>query len=267
VVAIGEGVTRFKVGDRVMPTFHPHWIGGKRPEGSMLGLGGDTDGTLRDQMLVNEQALIGIPSHLSFEQAATLPCAALTAWSALVTLQQLCPGDTVVTLGTGGVSIFALQLAKLFGARVISTTSSDEKAARLKTLGADETINYKANPDWDAEIKRLTAGKGADLVVEVGGAGTLGKSFHSVNPNGRIAIVGLLAGMSGGEGFDFLSWIATTYRTGVGSRQDFEQMNKAIAYHQLAPVIDKTFDFSEAPAAYEYFLAQRHFGKVVISHG
>jgi len=267
IVAIGDGVTRFKVGDRVMPIFNPHWIGGKRPvDVSPLGLGGETDGTLRDYIVVNEAALVAIPNHLSFEEAASLPCAAVTAWSALVGQQPLYPGEVVVTQGTGGVSIFALQFAKLFGARVISTTSSDEKAERLRALGADATINYRTTPEWDKVVMELTDGRGADLIVEVGGAGTLARSFRSANANSRIAIVGLLAGSAGGEGFDFMSWLASTYRTGTGSRQDFEQMNKAIAFHRLRPVLDRTFLFAEAPAAFEYFNAQKHFGKVIISH-
>lgn len=267
VVEIGERVTRFKVGERVMPIFNPHWIGGKRPtDVSPLGLGGDSDGVLRDFIAVREDALTPIPEHLTYEEAASLPCAAVTAWCALATQEPPYPGDVVLTQGSGGVSIFALQFAKLFGARVISLTSSEGKAKRLKSLGADETIDYRAMPDWDKEVMRLTNGKGADVVVEVGGAGTLGKSFRSSHPNTRIAIVGLLAGASGGEGFDFMSWIASTFRTGVGSRQDFERMNKAIAYSKLRPVLDQTFPFEEAPAAYEYFMAQKHFGKVIISH-
>ena len=267
VVETGEGVTRFAAGDRVMPIFNPRWMGGKRPlDNSVLGLGGETDGVLREYMIVREDALVAIPAHLSFEEAASLPCAAVTAWCALVGQAPLFPGETVLTQGTGGVSIFALQLAKLFGARVISTTSSDAKAERLKQLGADETINYKTCPDWDKEVKRLTDGKGADLIVEVGGAGTLAMSFRSAHPNTRIAIVGLLAGASGGEGFDYMSWIATTYRTATGSRQDFEQLNRAISYHKLKPVVDRVFAFDDAPAAYEHFYAQRHFGKVVIRH-
>jgi len=266
VVEVGEKVTRCKVGDRVMPIFNPRWIGGKRPRTSMLGLGGDTDGTLRDFITANEEAITPIPQHLSYEEAASLPCAAVTAWCALVQEFPLLAGETVLTLGTGGVSIFALQFAKLFGARVISTTSSDEKAERLRSLGADEVINYKATPDWDKEVMKITGGLGADVIVEVGGAGTLSKSFHSAHADTRIAIVGLLAGPSGGEGFDFLGWIAKTYRTGTGSRQHFEEMNRAISYHKLKPVVDRVFGFDEAREAYDYFNAQKHFGKVVIRH-
>ena len=269
VAEVGAGVTRFKQGDRVMPIFNPHWIGGQRPTemSKVLGLGAGQDGTLREYMVVNEEAAVAIPAYLSFEEAASLPCAAVTAWCALVGGGiPLYPGETVLTLGTGGVSIFALQFAKLFGARVISTTSSDAKAERLKSLGADHTINYRATPDWENEVRRLTGGLGADLVVEVGGAGTLARSFRSVNANSRIAIVGLLAGANGGEGFDFMSWIATTYRTATGSRQHFEQMTKAMAYHELHPVLDRSFALEEAPAAFAHFLAQKHVGKVIIRH-
>ena len=268
VVEVGDRVTRYKTGDRVMPIFNQHWMGGDRPTESalLLGLGGDGDGTLRDYMTVKEEGLVRVPDHLSFEEAASLPCAAVTAWSALTIQRAPFPGEVVLTLGTGGVSVFALQFAKLFGARVISTTSSEVKAARLRSIGADETINYKEMPDWEKEVKRLTNGRGADLIVEVGGAGTLGRSFRCAHPNTRIGIVGLLAGSKGGEGFDAMTWIASTYRTAVGSRQDFEHMNTAIAFHRLRPVLDNTFEFEEAPAAIEYLMAQKHFGKVVISH-
>lgn len=232
----------------------------------MLGLGGDTDGTLRDFIVVGEEAVTPIPDHLSFEEAAALPCAAVTAWCALVQEYPLYPGETVLTQGTGGVAIFALQLAKLFGARVISTTSSEAKAERLTKLGADAVVNYKTHPDWEKEVMALTNGMGADVIVEVGGAGTLAKSFRCAHADTRIAIVGLLAGASGGEGFDFMSWLAKTYRTGTGSRQHFEDMNRAISYHELRPVIDRIFGFDEAAEAFAYFNAQKHFGKVVIRH-
>jgi len=265
VVAVGEDATRFAVGDRVMPIFNPHWIGGKRPiDVSPMGLGGEFDGTLAQYILVDDICAVRIPDHLSYEEAATLPCAGVTAWSALVQETPPLPGETVVTQGTGGVSIFALQFAKLFGARVIATSSSDAKLARLRDLGADETINYRDTPAWDARVKELTGGLGADLIVEVGGAGTLPTSFRAAHANTRIAIVGMVAGASGGEGFDFMSWIASTYRTGVGSRGDFEDMNRAIAWHRVKPVVDRVFGFDEVAAAFEYFDGKSYFGKVVI---
>lgn len=265
VVEVGEDTRRFAVGDRVMPIFNPHWIAGKRPiDSSPMGLGGEVDGALAQYILVDDDRAVRIPDHLSYEEAATLPCAALTAWSALIQEEAPLPGETVVTLGTGGVSIFALQFAKLFGARVISTSSSDAKLERLRALGADETINYSTTPAWEDRVKELTGGVGADLIVEVGGAGTLPRSFRSAHANTRIAIVGMVAGASGGEGFDFMSWIASTYRTGVGSRADFEAMNRAISYHRLNPVIDWVFGFDEVEAAFAYFDAKSYFGKVVI---
>jgi len=267
VVAVGDRVTRFRVGDRVAPIFNQHWIAGPRPlEASPLGLGGDGDGTLRDYMVVDQHGLVSIPEHLSFEEAACLPCAALTAWSAVTEKGALFPGDVVLTQGSGGVSIFALQFAKLFGARVISTSSSAEKCARLRELGADDTINYAEFPEWDEEVRRLTRGRGVDRVVEVGGAGTLSRSFRSANANAQIAIVGLLAGGHGGDGFDYKSWLSETFRTAVGSRDSFERMNRAIEWHGLRPVIDRVFAFDDAPAAFSHLAAQRHFGKVVISH-
>lgn len=268
VEAVGEGVTRFAVGDRVMPIFNPHWLAGKRPvDRPSLGLGGECDGTLAEYIVVDEIHAVTIPDHLSFEEAATLPCAAVTAWSALVQQESPLPGETVLTQGTGGVSIFALQFARLFGARVIATSSSDDKIARLSELGAHETINYRTTPDWDVAVKELTGGRGADAIVEVGGAGTLARSFRASHGNSRIAIVGMVAGSSGGEGFDFMSWIASTYRTSVGSRDDFERMNRAVAFHRLKPVIDRVFGFHEVSEAFAYFDAKTFFGKVVISLG
>ena len=267
VVSLGDRVTRFREGDRVMPIFNQHWIAGDRPiNSSALGLGGDGDGTLRDYMVVDQEGLVRIPDHLSFEEAACLPCAGLTAWSAVVEKGAVYPGDVVLTQGSGGVSIFALQFAKLFGARVISTSSSDEKCSRLRYLGANDTSNYVEFPAWDEEVRRLTGGRGADRVVEVGGAGTLARSFRSVHANARIAIVGLLAGAKGGEGFDYVGWVAETFRTAVGSRESFERMNRAICWHKLRPVIDRVFAFDNAPAAFGYLQEKKHFGKVVISH-
>lgn len=266
VVALGEGVTRWKVGDRVCPIFVQGWLEGRyNAEKSQTTLGaGDLDGVLRDLGAFSEQSLVRIPDHLSYEEAATLPCAALTAWQSLVEYSKLRAGETVLTLGTGGVSIFAVQLAKLHGARVIATSSSDEKLARVRELGADETINYKTHPDWEREVLRLTDGVGVDYVVEVGGAGTLAKSCAATRIDGRITLIGVLAA---GPGFNPISLLMK--RVGlqgifVGSRQMFEDMNAAISLNQLKPVIDRTFSFDEAPDALRYMETGSHFGKIVI---
>jgi NADPH:quinone reductase-like Zn-dependent oxidoreductase len=267
VVTLGEGVTRWKVGDRVCPIFVQGWIEGRYDaEKAKTTLGaGDVDGVLRDLGAFPEQSLVRIPDHLSYEEAATLPCAALTAWQALVEYSEIRPGETVLTLGTGGVSVFAIQFAKMHGARVIATSSSDEKLARVRQLGADETINYKTHPDWEQEVLRLTGGVGVDYVVEVGGAGTLAKSCASTRIDGRITLIGVLAA---GPGFNPISLLMK--RVGlqgifVGSRQMFEDMNAAISLNRLQPVIDRTFSFDEAPDAMRYMETGSHLGKIVIA--
>jgi NADPH:quinone reductase-like Zn-dependent oxidoreductase len=266
VVAVGGGVTRWKVGDRVCPIFTQGWIEGEasmQKNRTTLG-GGALDGVLREYGAFDESGLVSIPEHLSFEEAATLPCAAVTAWDALVEYGRLKAGDTVLTLGTGGVSIFALQFAKLHGARAIITSSSDEKLERAKELGADETINYRSAPDWDKEVLSRTNKLGVDHVIEVGGSGTLSKSLNSVRVGGHVALIGVLA--SGGD-FNPLSVLMKCVRMHgvlVGSRQMFEDMNKAIAANRVKPVIDKTFAFEEAREALKYMESGSHFGKIVI---
>src|SRR6266567_6983418 len=193
VIAVGSGVTRAKVGDRVAGAVFPHWIDGPFAWEYAAQLGGSLDGMLTEVAVLREEALVHIPNHLSFEEAATLPIAAVTAWNALTGSRPLQAGDTVLTLGSGGVSLFALQLAKLFGARVIATTSSEEKAQRLKALGADEVINYRTTPDWHVAVRGLTGGRGADVVVEVGGAGTLEQSLKATAAERQISVVGSLA--------------------------------------------------------------------------
>jgi len=267
ITAIGEGVTKWKVGDRVCPSFFQGWIEGPRTaEKSHSALGaGELDGVLREYGAFYEEGLVRIPGDLSYAEAATLPCAAVTAWHALVSVGNLKAGDTVLTLGTGGVSIFAIQLAKLMGARVIATSSSDEKLARVRTLGADETINYRTTPDWDKEALRLTHGVGVDMVVEVGGAGTLAKSVNATRVEGLVALIGVLA--SGG-GFDPMRVLMKSIHLQgifVGSRRMFEGMNKAITINGLKPVIDKTFAFDQAREALEYMRSGSHFGKIVIT--
>jgi NADPH:quinone reductase-like Zn-dependent oxidoreductase len=266
VVAIGDNVTRWKVGDRVCPIFTQGWLEGRRSsqkDRTTLG-GGDLDGVLREYGTFHESGLVRIPDHLSYEEAATLPCAAVTAWNALIDTGRLKAGETVLTLGTGGVSIFAVQFAKMHGARVIATSSSDEKLAGVRKLGADETINYKKTPDWDKEVSRLTGGIGVDHVVEVGGAGTLAKSVNAARTEGIVYVIGVLAG---GGGLDHVRVLMKGLRLQgimVGSRQMFEEMNRAIVANGLKPVIDRTFPFEEAREALKYMESGSHFGKIVI---
>lgn len=268
VVAVGAEVTRWKVGDRVCPIFTQGWLEGPynaAKAGTTLG-GGDRPGVLRDAGCFDEQSLVRIPDYLSFEEAATLPCAGVTAWNSLAVFGKLQAGETVLTLGTGGVSIFALQLAKLHGVRVIATSSSDEKLERVRALGADATINYKATPDWDKEVLRLTDGVGVDHVVEVGGAGTIGKSIAAARIAGKIGVIGVL---SQGEGINpMLLLMKTLALQGifVGSREMFEDLNRAISVAKLRPVIDRTFAFEEAVEALRYMETGSHFGKIVLRY-
>ena len=266
VTAVGSNVTRWKVGDRVCPIFTQGWIEGEpslQKNRATLGAGA-MDGVLREYGAFDENGLVQIPEHLSFEEAATLPCAAVTAWDALVDSGRLKAGQTVLALGTGGVSIFALQLAKMHGARVIITSSSDEKLERAKELGADETINYKSAPSWDKEVLSRTNKIGVDHVIEVGGAGTLSKSLNSVRVGGHVALIGVLAS---GNDFNPLSVLMKNVRLHgilVGSRQMFEDMNSAIEANKLKPVIDKTFAFEEVREALKYLESGSHFGKIVV---
>lgn len=268
VSAVGDEVTRWKVGDRVCPIFMQGWIeGGCTPDKAATSLGGGgLDGVLREYGNFHESGLVRIPDHLSYEEAATLPCAAVTAWHALVNVGRLKAGETVLTLGTGGVSIFALQFAKLHGARVIATSSSDEKLARVRELGADETINYKNTPDWDKEVLRLTGGAGVDHIVEVGGAGTLPKSINAARMEGIISVIGVLSQGGGLDPMRVLMKLLRMQGIFVGSREMFEDMNRAIAVNQLKPVIDKTFPFDQAREALQYMESGSHFGKIVITY-
>ena len=267
VVAVGPGVSRLKVGDRVAGCFMQRWIGGAIDEVAQASaMGGAIDGMLTELAVLEEDGAVVLPAHLSFEQGATLPCAALTAWHALVEIGQLKAGDTVLVQGSGGVSIFALQFARMFGARVIATSGSAAKAERLKAMGAEAVIDYKATPDWDQEALRLTGGRGADLIVEVGGAGTLPRSFLAARLGGRIAVIGLLTGPSQIDPMPILRRNLRVQGLYVGSRQMFEAMNRAITAGGLEPVIDRVFPFAEAKAAYRHLKGQSHFGKVVIAH-
>lgn len=267
IASVGKEVTKWKAGDRVMPIFAQGWIDGDTSEEkrrTSLGAGAQWDGVLRENGVFNEQGLVRIPDHLSYEEAATLPCAALTAWNALAVSGKLKAGDSVLTLGTGGVSIFAVQFAKLFGARVIATTSSDEKAARLKDLGADQIVNYKSTEDWDAAVLELTENKGVDHVVEVGGAGTLGKSLTAVRIGGHVAMIGALTGAGSFNPTTVFMKAVRLQGIFVGSRSMFEDMNKAIEAGGLKPVVDKIFKFDQAREALKYLERASHFGKIVV---
>lgn len=266
VLAVGERVTRFRPGDRVVNCFFEDWEAGDVDEAQLqTSRGGGIDGVLAEQVVFNERALLPIPSHLSFEQAATLPCAAVTAWQALVTLGGVKAGDTILTLGTGGVSIFALQFAKLNGATVIITSSSDAKLARARELGADETINYKTTPNWDEAVRELTGGRGVDNVIELGGPGTLPKSLACARVSGRVSLIGVLTGVEGDANpLPALFNRLTIQGIYVGSRAMFADMNRAITANRLEPVIDRVFDFADAQEAYRYLKSGDHFGKVVI---
>jgi NADPH:quinone reductase-like Zn-dependent oxidoreductase len=266
IVEVGAGVTRVRPGDRVAGIFMQGFIaGGITAEASATALGGAIDGVLSEYVVLSEQGVVQVPAHLTDEEAATLPCAALTAWNALVREARVKAGDSVLLLGTGGVSLFALQFAKLHGARVILTSSSDEKLAIARQLGADETINYKTHADWDKAVGRLTDGRGADAVVEVGGAGTLDKSLASVRVGGTVCLIGVLTGVAGPVNTaSVLRRHVRVQGIYVGSREMFEEMNRAIAQHGLRPWIGKGFGFEEARAAYDYLSSGAHTGKVTI---
>jgi NADPH:quinone reductase-like Zn-dependent oxidoreductase len=266
VVAVGEGVTRVQPGDRVCTVFAQKWLAG-RPTRERLRstLGGPLDGTLAELAVFDQEGLVKTPGSLTDEGAATLPCAAVTAWSALVTEGNLTAGDTVLVQGTGGVSLFALQLAKILGARVIATSSSDEKLERVRAMGADETINYSEVPAWGARARELTGGVGVDHVVEVGGAGTLQQSLQATRFGGTISLIGNLAGTRT-ELLLTHVFMQKIRLQGilVGDRESFEAMNRAIALNGLKPVIDRAFPLDEAPAAFRTMAAGGHFGKIVV---
>jgi NADPH:quinone reductase-like Zn-dependent oxidoreductase len=269
VVEVGEGVTRVQTGDRVCANFAQRWIAGEPDREKLRStLGGPLDGMLAELVALPQEGVVRVPEHLSDEEASTLPCAALTAWSALVTDGGLAAGDTVLLQGTGGVSIFALQFAKILGLRAILTSSSGEKLARARELGADETINYRQTPEWGSRVKELTGGTGADLVVEVGGAGTLGQSLRAVRMGGTIALMGVLAG----NALELPLPLIFMQRVRVqgilvGSREGFEAMNRAIALHRLRPVVDRVFPLEEIRAALDLMERGGHFGKICIRVG
>jgi NADPH:quinone reductase-like Zn-dependent oxidoreductase len=268
VVAIGDGVTEVHVGDQVAGTFFSHWVAGPiTPEAHNAALGGSTDGMLSEIVVLPAHGVVPVPVGWSPQQAATLPCAALTAWNALVEGAPVMAGQTVLLLGTGGVSVFGLQFAKMMGARTIITSSSDDKLQQMKSLGADVTINYGSEPDWDKAVLDATDGVGVDMVLEVGGAGTLGKSMACTRFEGQIALIGILTGTGGAVNPGMLVGRSMSLRgVYVGSRQMFTEMNAAIDTNGLTPVIDQVFSYEQAPDAYRHVDSQTHVGKVVIAH-
>lgn len=269
VVKVGSDVTMFKVGDRVAGNYFPRWRDGRIGNDIIDQLGCTLDGMLTEYALLNEEWLVHIPENLSWEEAATLPCAALTAWSAL---SNISPGDTILIIGSGGVSLFALQFAKLFGACVIALTSRDEKIGKLKSLGADHVLNYQTNTAWNKEVLELTEGRGVDRVIETGGTDTLEQSVQATAMGGEIILltsVGTINPQANPEIRKILTplfvRLITIKPSFVGNRLDFEAMNRAIVQHNLHPIIDKIFSFEEVHNAYRYFAAGEHFGKVVIT--
>ena len=266
VVEIGPGVLRVKVGDRVAGNFFQRWPGGESSaEVHGSALGGGIDGMLADYALLEEDGVVKIPPHLSFEEGAALPCAGVTAWHAMMEHAKLKAGDTILLQGTGGVSIFGLLFAHAMGIRAIITSSSDDKLARAKKLGAAFGINYKTTPEWDKAAMEFTGGVGVDHVIEVGGAATLTRSFHAIRVGGRVSMIG---GLSGGAtelnpGLIF-SRRANVQGISVGSTQMFLAMNRAIEANAIKPVIDKVFAFADAQAAYKHMASGAHFGKIVI---
>jgi len=263
VEAVGPGVSRVAAGDRVMSVFAPRWIAGEPTrERLRAALGGPLDGVLAERVVLDAEGVVPVPAHLSFEEAACLPCAALTAWNAVT---GLVAGETLLVLGTGGVSLFALQLGRVLGARVVVTSSSDEKLERARGLGATDLVNYRTHPEWDTVVKDLTGGRGVDRVVEVGGAGTLTRSLRAVRTGGTISLVGNLAGLDAQVNLALVFMRAVTVRgVLVGSRESLEAMSRAIAHHALRPVVDRVFSFDDVPAAFARLKSGAHFGKIVI---
>jgi NADPH:quinone reductase-like Zn-dependent oxidoreductase len=264
VVAVGECVTRAKVGDRVLGTFHQSWIAGRYEEGTPQ-LGGSADGMLAEYVRLDQQGIVHAPSNLTDEEAATLPCAGLTSWHSLVTESRLEAGDTVLIQGTGGVSLFGLQFSAMFGARTIVTSSSDAKLERAKSLGATHTINYVKTPIWHSEVRALNGGRGVDHVIEVGGPDSFLQSLQAIRIGGQINMVGYIGSKHGAiNPLEILYHRATVRGIPVGSRESFEAMNRAIEANNMRPVIDKVFPWTDAVAAIRYMQEGKHFGKIIL---
>lgn len=267
VVAVGENVTRVKTGDRVAGIFLPRWLDGElTSEKDALSLGGaGADGVLAEYVVFDEAAVVKIPQNLSDEEAATLPVAAITAWHAVALRSRVKSGETVLIQGTGGVSLFALQFAKAFGAKAFVISSSDEKLEKVKKLGAAETVNYKKFPDWEEKVLELTDGRGVDHVIEVVGGANLNRSLKAVRTGGTISFIGLIAGLSAPvDTYQFVMKNVTIHGIETGSREMFEEMNSFIEQNRIKPVIDKTFEFAEVKDALKYLESGSHFGKIVV---
>jgi NADPH:quinone reductase-like Zn-dependent oxidoreductase len=265
VVAVGEGVNRFHVGDRVAGAFFQVWKDGSR---SFLppALGVPLDGMLAEFIALHEDGVVALPPALSFEEGATLPCAGVTAWNALMVVgRPVRPGDTVLCQGTGGVSMLALQFARAAGARVIVISSSDEKLDRARHLGASAGINYKKHPEWDKEVERITNGRGVDHVVEIGGAGTLARSYQSLGFGGKVALIGFLAGSGDSNPYPLMMKGGSIHGIGVGNTKSFEDMNRAIQSNGIKPPIDKVFPFDQAEDAFRRLASGGFVGKIVIA--
>lgn len=266
VVAVGDGVTRTKVGDRVTASCHPHWIDGPPlPEHRLDSVGISRDGMLAEHIMLHENAIVHLPDSMSFIEAACLPCAAVTAWTGLNRSSPLQPGQTVLVQGTGGVALFALQVAQMFGARVFAITSTDEKARKLEELGADAVVNYGTFPDWEHEILALTNGRGVDKVIDIAGEKTIVKSAAATRVGGDIAVVGFTSGFGGGlPPIDILGRSLNVGGTAIGPRADFEALVAAMAQHKVRPVIDSVFPFARFRDAYRRLEGGKHVGKIVI---
>ena len=268
VIAVGEGVTRFAVGDRVAGIFFEKWIAGPPDEAALASdRGGNAGGMLSEVIVTGEQSLVSIPAHLSYEEAATLPCAALTAWVGLFKRGRIEPGQYVLLEGTGGVSIFGLIFSSALGAKPIITSSRDYKLDKARAMGAVGTANYRSNPDWHLEVRELSGGHGVDQVLDVGGRDTLEKALEILAYGGHIALIGGLSGYGSDLSTNAIMWInATASGVYVGSREDFEAMNEFIEKYEIRPLIDRVFEFEDAPAAYEYMESGDFMGKIVIRH-
>jgi NADPH:quinone reductase-like Zn-dependent oxidoreductase len=266
VVEVGEGVTSTSPGQRVAGIFMQHWLEGPpTAESSRGALGGDLDGMLAEYVVLPQGGVVSIPGHLSYSEAATLPCAGVTAWNALENAAQVKPGDVVMIQGTGGVSIFALQFAKMVGATVIGTSSSDEKLERAKAMGLEAGLNYRQSPDWAKWVLKETGNRGADLIVEVGGAGTFAQSLQAVRFGGTVAQIGVLSQSEQPLAIaPILHRQVRIHGVYVGSKAHFEAMNRAITANRMRPVVDRIFAFGEARDALNALQEAHHFGKIVI---